>query len=434
MSKKILLLSTWDNQGSGNYLYKISKFLLEAGYEVILAVRDKSRTDSFVIKVPDLQKSIPQKIHTSLSYRINTRFGSGFEVLTEYCFLNIDEKEKLVSSERIIDILPFTPDLIVAGLVGEFVNTTTLAELKEKTKADVYVLTVDMGHLTGGCHYAWDCTGYQTDCRDCPAILTESQKDRARQNLTIKLKNVAQAEIKVIAGSGWTLEQAKRSALFKSQKIIYNINSCIDTHLFNDKHRGYAKRIFDLPEDAKIIFTGSTFTHDKRKGISYFVEALKHLWEAADEKTRKTTLVMIAGNHTVKNELIEQIPFQKELIDYIKDQKLLALAYQASDIFVCPSVEDSGPMMVSEALACGTPVVGFEMGVTSNMVINGFNGYKAELKNSEDLARGIFEILSLPKEKYEEYSRNAIYQVEKYSSIKTLTDVFGKILSRETAD
>lgn len=429
MSKKILLLSTRDYQGSGNALYKIGKFLLEAGYEAILAVRDKSRTDAFILQIPDLPKTIPQKIHNSLSYRLNAKFGSDFEVIPEYSFLNINEKDKLISSEQIIDALPFTPDLVITGLISGFVNTTTLAELKEKTKAEIYMVTVDMAPLTGGCHYAWDCTGYQNDCRDCPAILTESLKDRAHQNLMIKLENVKKANIKVLPGSGWILEQAKLSTLFKSQKIFHNINSCIDTRLFNDKNRNYAKRIFNLPEDAKVIFTGSTFTNDKRKGMVYFVEALKHLWEAADAETRKNTLIMIAGNHTIENELVEQIPFQKQLIDFIRDERLLALAYQASDVFVCSSVEDSGPMMVSEALACGTPVVGFEMGVTSNMVVNGFNGYKAELKNSEDLAKGIFEILSLPKEKYEEYSRNAIYQVEEYSSREVLVDVINRILS-----
>ena len=434
MSKKILVLSTRDYQGSGDYLYKISKFLLEAGYEVVLAVRDKSRTDSFIIQIHDLPKTIPQKIHNSLSYRLNAKFGSGFEAIDEYSFFNVNEKDKLTPIERIIDVLPFTPDLVITGLISGFVNTTTLAELKEMTGAEICMVTADMAPLTGGCHYAWDCTGYQHECRDCPAILTESQKDRAHQNLLIKIENVRKANIKVLPGSGWVLEQAKLSTLFKSQEKFYNINSCIDTRLFNGKHRGYAKRIFDLPADAKVIFTGSTFTSDKRKGMIHFVEALECLWKTADEKTRKNTFIMIAGNHTVRNELIEQIPFQKKLVDFIKDERLLAMAYQASDVFVCSSVEDSGPMMVSEALACGTPVVGFEMGVTSNMVVNGYNGYKAELRNSADLAEGILEILALSPEKFAEYSRNAIAQVEEYSSVKTLIEVFDKILKQDAAN
>lgn len=430
MGKKILLLSTWDDQGSGTALYRMSKVLLKAGYEAALVVRDKSQADSFVIQVPALQKFSPQRILYSLRYRNNRR---NTKIHPDYDFLNINEDEKLISSERIIDVLPFTPDLILAGLTSNFVNTETLVELKEKTKADIYMWTVDMSPLTGGCHFAWDCKGYQTDCNNCPAIISETKKDRARKNLQIKLKNVRKADIQILAGSGWTLSQAQSSALFKPQKHIYNTNSFIDTSLFNAKHRNYAKRIFGLPEDSKVIFAGSTFTHVKRKGMLYFIDALSQLWNLLEEKDKSSTFILIAGNHTVKNDLVEQIPFQKQLISYIKDNRLLSLAYQASDIFVCPSIEDSGPMMVSEALACGTPVVGFEMGVTSNMVRNGYNGYKARLKDSADLAAGMFEVLTLAPEKYAEYSRNAINQVEEFSSYKLFLSIIDKILNQPSA-
>lgn len=425
MSKKILILSTWDDQGSGAALHNICKFLLEAGHEAVLVVRDKSQIDSFIIQISPPQRSIPRKVLD----RLFPRFDNNLRTVPEYDFLNVDESGKLVTSERILEILPFTPDLILTGLISGFVNTATLAELSEKTGAKVYMLMPDMSPLTGGCHYAWDCAGFETDCGDCPAILDQARKDKARQNLLIKLENVRKADIRIIAGSGWTLERVRRSRLFKSQENIHNINSCIDTELFNNKHRGYAKKIFGLPENSKIIFTGSTFTHVKRKGLIYFVEALEYLWKSLDEKSRENTSILIAGKHTAENDLIEQIPFQKRLIDYIKDYRLLSLAYQASDLFVCPSIEDAGPMMISEALACGTPVAAFDMGIAVNMVIDDYNGYKAELKNSEDLARGMLKILSLSEEEYQMYSQNAVTQVEEFSSKKTLIKVINSILS-----
>lgn len=424
MSRKILLLSTWDDQGSGTALYRISKFLLETGYEVRLVVRDKSQTDSFIVQIPLKQRNIYQKVFNKLFLRPK----ENLQTIPEYYFFNTDEDTELISSQDILETTQFTPDLIITGLISGFINTKTIAELAEKTKAKVYMLMPDMSPLTGGCHYSWDCKGYQKDCNNCPAILNTNKKDRAYNNLQIKLNNIRRANIKILPGSGWTKNQAKLSALFKDQDHFYNINSCIDTRLFNNKHRDFAKKIFDLPENSKIIFTGSTFTSEKRKGIEYFIKALKYLWKLLDDKKRDNIFILIAGNHTVKNELIEQIPFQKQLIDYIKDNRLLSLAYQASDIFVCSSIEDAGPLMVSEALACGTPVVGFEMGVISNMVINGYNGYKAELKNSEDLADGILKILSLSENDYQQYSQNAVNQVEKYSSQKTVINVISQIL------
>ena len=119
----------------------------------------------------------------------------------------------------------------------------------------------------------------------------------------------------------------------------------------------------------------------------------------------------------------------KKHINYIKDYRLLALLYQATDVFVNSSIEDSGPMMVSEALACGTPVVGFDMGVVNNMVITGYNGYKAKLKDSGDLSQGIKEILELSKDEYKQYSLNALKQVEEYSSFEYADKVFTKFFN-----
>jgi glycosyltransferase involved in cell wall biosynthesis len=426
MSKKILILSTWDNQGSGVASYKIGKFLLEAGYKVALVVRDRSQSDSFIIQ-------ITQNLNRKIFNRLTARFKSGLPTYEEYDFLNPDENYSFATAEQILESLPFRPDMILTGLISGFVNTEVLAELSEKTGAPVYMFMVDMAPLTGGCHYAWDCTGYEQKCRNCPAIVDESKKDVAHHNFALKQKNVKKGNLKVIAGSEWSKKQAQRSTLFKSQNNIYNINSCIDTKLFNNSGRDYAKRIFQINIDSKVVFTGSAFTHGKRKGIGYFVESLEQLWQLMSEAERNKIVVLIAANHGEKNDLIERIPFKKQLIDYIKDYRLLSLAYQASDVFVCSSVEDAGPMMVSEALACGTPVVGFEMGVTSNMVRNGYNGYKAKLKDSADLAAGMFKVLSLPPEKYAEYSRNAINQVEEFSSYKLLLSIVAEILNRPSA-
>lgn len=425
MKKKILILSVGDNHGAYEAAYRMSKLLIEADYEVAMIVREKTKSDSFIISVP------PAKTKTIVERGLRRVFPKSRDsVVTnpDYYFLNKNENEQFISDELILSILPFTPDLIIAGLISGFLNTSNLAALSTKTKAKVYMLTVDMAPLTGGCHFSWGCKGYTNDCSNCPAIIDEANKNRAYENLLLKKSNISKHGIKVLAGSGWTYDQAKESALFKNQEVIYNTNGITDTRLFNSKHRKYAKALFSIPVDSKIIFTGSWFTHDKRKGLSYFVDALSILWDTIDERTKSSTYILIAGEHTAGNDIIDRIPFQKHLIDYIKDYRLLSLAYQASDIFVCSSIEDSGPLMVSEALACGTPVVGFEMGVVSNLVVNGYNGYKAELKNSVDMAKGLHTILTLSDEEFAVYSQNSINQIEEFSSHKIFVDIVDRIL------
>jgi glycosyltransferase involved in cell wall biosynthesis len=430
MNKNILLLSSGDIHGAYEIVYRISKYLGEAEYNVALVVRKKTKSDSFIIHLP---VPIPQR---TITHKIKNRLRKLFQIPknfpvfdSDYVFLpNEDESIQLISAAAILAKISFIPDLIIVGMTDGFINTTTLTELKIQTKAKIVLFMVDMFALTGGCHFVKECKGFEDDCSNCPAILNSQHKNWPKENLKKKMDNIQKSNIHILAGSGWTYEQARKSALFRNQKEIYNINSCIDTRLFNNKHRGYAKNIFEIPVDSKLIFFGSKILQNTHKGIVYFIEALNNLWDSIDTGLRTRVNIIIAGNDNTENELTKQIPFKKHLIEYIKDYRLLSLAYQASDVLVCPSIEDGGPLMVSEALACGTPVVGFKMGVLYNLVINDYNGYVAEMKNSKDLAFGINKILTLTDDEFYCYSQNAISMIEQNSSRYTLVKTIEQIL------
>lgn len=430
LKKNILLLSTTDVHGAYEAIYRIASFLKKADYEVAMVVKTKTQSDDFVIEAKR-----PQHKRPSLATRIMNRLGIGpkakpvlkVEKSPKYLFLDEDERFSGYTADDLLSKVPFVPDLIISGINNGFLNTTVLADLHEKTSAKVVLITVDMYSMTGGCHYAWECTGYQKDCANCPGILNEEAKNWTLENLRIKQSNIKRGKIEIVAGSGWTLNQARLSTLFKNQSEILNTNSCIDTQLFNPDKRNIAKQVFDIPQNAKVIFTGSFGINDPRKGFSYFVEALKLLWQSLSPTMREEVHILVIGKDS-QNDKVKEIPFKKISIDFIKDYRLLSLAYQAADIFVCASVEDSGPMMVSEALACGTPVVGFEMGITYNMVEAGYNGYKAVLKDSHDLAKGMKTILDLDRTQFEQYSANAVYQVKTYSAMERVLEVVGQLM------
>ena len=431
-SKNVLILSTGDVYGAYEAAYRIARFVHEANYQTVLLVKRRTKADKFIVEIKPRNNFIHQRI-LKAGRKIYTWLQN--KILGSFC-LKTDPKyiyyaEEKASYYRGVEILAnvtFKPDLVLACLTNDFVNTQTLVELKQHTNAEIVIVTMDMIPFTGGCHYAWDCRGYETDCTNCPAITDKKHHNLAHHNLMIKRKNIIKADIKILTGSGWALNQAKKSFLFKEQKDILNINSCIDTHLFNNKNRQFAKKIFDLSDDSKVIFVGSQHVNDERKGVAFAVEALKLLWQNSSHYIRETVCVLIVGNLDQNQLLIDQIPFKKKCVDYIQDYRLLSLLYQASSVFLCSSIEDAGPMMVSEALACGTPVVGFEMGVTSNMVINGYNGYKADLRKADQLAAGLGKVLLLSPEEFQTYSNNAVLQVELYSSQKVVVNAIEKLL------
>ena len=92
-------------------------------------------------------------------------------------------------------------------------------------------------------------------------------------------------------------------------------------------------------------------------------------------------------------------------VGYLSDNQLIEM-YQMADVFVCPTLADAGPMMVNQALLCGTPVVAFPVGVSVELVQTGTTGYQAQYGDSKDLAKGIDFILSLPSIEWQNMSAN----------------------------
>ena len=428
VKKKILLLSTGDVNGAYEAIYRLGAHFVLKGHQVKMVVKTKTKSNDFIIVYTDIPKPFKRKsIFERLSNKILSKLkkktiAPRIEFDANYDFISVDETTVNVSANRIVELIGFQPDLIYSGMTDNFMNSTDLLHLQQLTKAQVYNITVDMNHFTGGCHFAWDCKGYIEGCSNkCPAIISEYGKDIPKRNFDTKLNNAKKGNFKIIGMSQWTVNQAKDSFIYKNQNEYQNVNSLIDTSLFNSNNKAIAKRIFDMKDGTFYILMGCQHANAKRKGFEYLLAALQSLEKKLTVEQKSKIEVLIVSRS--KADSFNEIPFHKKHIDYINDYRLLALLYQASDVFVNSSIEDSGPMMVSEALACGTPVVGFDMGVVNNMVISGYNGYKAKLKDSEDLANGIKTIFELSPECNKEYSKNAVKQVEKFSSLNAIDEV-----------
>lgn len=431
--KKILLLSTGDVNGAYEAIYRVATILINDGHDVKLVVKEKTRFDSFIITYINLikKRNIVYRGLAKIRMVILNKIKSQKNTIlfdNNYLFISRNEENNNISPEALIKQVGFIPDFIISGMTNGFINSTDIYNLQKITNAKVFNITVDMNHFTGGCHYAWDCQGYIEGCNEnCPAILSDEGMLIAKENFEIKLKNARNGNFKAIAMSLWTLNQIEKSKIYKDQSEKYNINSIIDLKVFNNCNRNIAKDIFGFDNSKFYILAGCQSSKDIRKGFSYFIDSLTIL-ESKLTSSQKEKIVIIVVSREVPKEF-EAINFEKQKLDYINDYRLLSLLYQSIDLFVNTSIEDSGPMMVSEALACGTPVVGFDMGIVTNVVINGLTGYKSRLKDSNDLAEGIKVILDLSKDEYLQYSNNANEYIKKNSSYEFVSNEFRKIFN-----
>jgi glycosyltransferase involved in cell wall biosynthesis len=82
-------------------------------------------------------------------------------------------------------------------------------------------------------------------------------------------------------------------------------------------------------------------------------------------------------------------PFPIYNMNYVSNEKELVDIYNAVDLYVTPSLQDNLPNTIVEAMACGIPCVGFNVGGIPQMIDHLHNGYVARYKSAEDLANGI---------------------------------------------
>ena len=164
--------------------------------------------------------------------------------------------------------------------------------------------------------------------------------------------------------SNWLAQQAKQSGLLRGHSIT-SIPNPIDTHIFHPINKNEAREALSLPKDKHILLFVSQKVTNERKGVHHLIDAIKEL-TALHPQLKDTLAVALMGGSA--DEVASQLPVETFSLGYISDDKTLVNAYNAADLFVIPSLEDNLPNTIMEALACGIPCVGFNIGGIPEMI------------------------------------------------------------------
>lgn len=149
---------------------------------------------------------------------------------------------------------------------------------------------------------------------------------------------------------------------------------------FNDDEMGEIKEKYGIKEHA-VLFVG---TITLRKGIEYLVKTAKILKEEGHR-----IIFILAGNTSLDEEYAEGIQeyiekhgLNVKLTGFIPHDDLMKL-YHACDIFVLPSLEEGFGMVLTQAMACGRPLIGTNVGGIPMQIRDGWNGFLVEPANEE---------------------------------------------------
>jgi glycosyltransferase involved in cell wall biosynthesis len=80
-------------------------------------------------------------------------------------------------------------------------------------------------------------------------------------------------------------------------------------------------------------------------------------------------------------------------LGYLNSDRLKSIAFSAADLFIFPTRADNLPLVLQESMACGTPMVSFNIGGVPDLVRPGITGYLAHPEDTQDFCDGIVKLL-----------------------------------------
>ncbi|WP_460964363.1 glycosyltransferase family 4 protein [Spirosoma litoris] len=271
-----------------------------------------------------------------------------------------------------------------------FLSLNGLQSLFELGKPIVWTLH-DQWAFTGGCHYSRGCTHFLMHCHQCPYLKKPGDYDLAYTVFERKKGVFGNARVYFTPPSHWLADEAKRSALLRNFPFSV-IPYAIDQTIFCPVERAEANNHLDLPEpDRPRLLFGSANVTDTRKGFTYFAEALTLLHQQYPDLAPE---ILVFGKG--RSYLFNELPYPIRHLGILTSEDDIVAAYNAADAMIVPSLEDNLPNTVIEAMACGTPVVGFRTGGIPEMIDHRQNGYLADIGSAQQLADGMAFVLTHP--------------------------------------
>lgn len=138
------------------------------------------------------------------------------------------------------------------------------------------------------------------------------------------------------------------------------------------------------------ILCGTRIT--PRKGFRFLVRAIKKL----KDKNHDVILQIIGeGNEKIKlEELVKKLGIENEVefIGVVKRNRI-ANYFSSARIFVSTSLNEGMSNAMLEALASGLPIVATDTGGTAEMVRDGLNGFVIKMRNVQNTADKIEQII-----------------------------------------
>jgi glycosyltransferase involved in cell wall biosynthesis len=168
-----------------------------------------------------------------------------------------------------------------------------------------------------------------------------------------------------------------------------------------------------------ILFVGRI---EKTKGPEHLLDCIPYLKQA-----NRLFHIFLAGEGSYKPYLEKKVKIKNydsnvTFLGYFPHEEMADL-YNMADVMVLPSETEGVPMVILEALACGTPVIATNVGGIPDIIFNGVNGIILDDISPARIATAITNLL------YAKFDREKIARSVKNFDARNFVKSFNNIIS-----
>lgn len=238
------------------------------------------------------------------------------------------------------------------NLHGLYLNEHILFNYLVNDGIHVVYIMADESAFLGNCFYRNGCEKYKSECKGCHlqnSIQRICKPEASHKAYLIKRKAYAQMSAVYVAPE-FVIRSAKESPLLAGCRTEI-IDEAIDVNKNCPKDTTELRQSLGIDDNKTVIGCVAPF-NNPRKGVKYYLEAARQL-----ENDDRFVFVQVGYNESFKIDLPKNyIP-----IGFVDNQESLAEYYSLADLFVFPSLADTMPNACLEALACGSPLLCFNV-------------------------------------------------------------------------
>ncbi|SDX72339.1 N-acetyl-alpha-D-glucosaminyl L-malate synthase BshA [Salimicrobium album] len=230
----------------------------------------------------------------------------------------------------------------------------------------------------------------------------------------------------VTAVSNSLVDQTRR--MLDTEKDMHVVHNFVDEREYQHVDSRNLKQQFNIGEDEKVVIHVSNFRKVKR--VEDVVRSF-HLIQ--QEVTAKLVLVGDGPEFNKVYNLVEQLGIEEKVLFVGKQERVQELL-SIADVKLLLSEKESFGLVLLEAMACGVPCIGTNIGGIPEVIDDGVDGYIVEVQDIEQVKEKALRILK-DAQLSRSFSENAVRAVsEKFSAekiVKQYEKLYEQVLHSE---